>query len=364
MAKRKRLEAPSADTLSALEQSLNSNRGGRHPGVSGPPIAQVAAEAAQAAELASPEDRAAQLKIAAEAARLRRAEEQGLLISELPLSEIDASYMTRDRTELDPEALAELMASIRHNGMRLPIEVCQIKAQGDQPRYGLISGYRRLTAVAQVAKEDGVEAPLIRALIRPTTDRAAGLVAMVEENEIREDLTPYERGRIAVISVREGAFDSLEDAVNALYASASKAKRSKIRSFARVFEALGDDLRFGPALKETEGLALAKGLKDGKKAALTAALKKGATSPDQEMKALKDALSGSQPPKKRQEAPPAPQSGPTLPVESTDICEGVSMQYRKGDQNHQLRFHGHRVDEALMLHLMVQIEEYLKGEMA
>ena len=340
MAKRKRLEAPSAEALSALEQSLSPGRSPRNPGVSAPPIAQVAAEAAQAAQVASPEDRAAQAKIAAEAERLRAAEAQGLLITEVPLSQIKVDFMTRDRMDLDPGAMAELVQSIRKSGMRLPIEICM---NGDT--YGLISGFRRLTAVAQIAEDDGDPAPLIRALIRPAADRAEGLVAMVEENEVRSDLTPYERGRIAVIATREGAFDSLESAVNALYGAASKAKRSKIRSFARVYEELGEVLSFGPQLKERDGLTLASALKDGHGAVLRTALDgSGARSADEEMRVMMGALKGPQAPK------PA----------ATEHIKGISLGHKANGTAHQISLKGEGLDATLMGEIMELIKSHLK----
>ncbi|SDM04182.1 chromosome partitioning protein, ParB family [Aliiruegeria lutimaris] len=102
-----------------------------------------------------------------------------------------------------------------------------------------------------------------------------GFVAMVEENEIRATLSPYERGRIAVVAARGGAFVNTEAAVEALFAAASKAKRSKIRSFAQLFEELGDLLRFPEMLTEKQGLILATALRNGGEAPLRDALEQG-----------------------------------------------------------------------------------------
>ena len=44
-------------------------------------------------------------------------------IHPIPLAEIDAASLTRDRTALDPEALRELRNSILKSGLRMPIEV-------------------------------------------------------------------------------------------------------------------------------------------------------------------------------------------------------------------------------------------------
>lgn len=51
---------------------------------------------------------------------------------------------------------------------------------------------------------------------------------MVEENEVRANLSHYERGRIAVLAAEQGHFTHVEEAVARLSGAASKAKRSKI----------------------------------------------------------------------------------------------------------------------------------------
>ncbi|WP_311199555.1 hypothetical protein [Phaeobacter inhibens] len=51
--------------------------------------------------------------------------------------------------------------------------------------------------------------------------------------------------------------------MDALFGAASKAKRSKVRSFAAVHEGLGDLLRYPNALSEKAGLKLAAALRSG-----------------------------------------------------------------------------------------------------
>lgn len=46
-------------------------------------------------------------------------------IHHIPLTQIDTITIPRDRTLIDTNALDELTASIRTNGLRLPIEVTQ-----------------------------------------------------------------------------------------------------------------------------------------------------------------------------------------------------------------------------------------------
>ena len=72
--------------------------------------------------------------------------------------------------------------------------------------------------------------------------------------------------------MHDGVFATVDEAVATLFSSASKAKRSKIRSFALVHEELGDMLRFGPELSERQCLRIATGLRAGQSEAMRNAL--------------------------------------------------------------------------------------------
>ena len=264
MAKRRKLEAPSADDLSRIEAQFRRETPGG-PGMA--PIAQIASETAKNMDVVSPEQRQA----AAELDRYRNADKKGLVVREIPLAQINVSALTRDRISLDPEAFAELKQSIAKNGLRMPIEVYELP-KGQIKRFGLISGYRRFLAVKENAVESGQGPTLIAAMVRPAQEENQLTEAMIEENEIRAALTHFERGRISVLSVQSGADIDVEAAVNRLFGFASKAKRSKIRSFATIYEELGDVLAFPKALKERQGLKLAAALKTGQGGALREAL--------------------------------------------------------------------------------------------
>jgi len=265
MAKRRKLTAPSADDLNKIEEEFRRETS-PNPGMA--PIAQVAAENAMNMNVVDPSMRA---KLA-ELDKFRAVEAQGLVARLIPIEAIDTAVLTRDRMDLDPADFAELKAAILANGLRMPIEVYELDPAEGQGRYGLISGYRRLRAVSELRGQPGQAAGVIEALVRPVGSSAASMEAMVEENEIRADLTHFERGRIAVLAAQNGVYSTVEEATTKLFAFASKAKRSKIRSFAVVFERLGDVLSFPLALKEKQGLAIASGLRDGAGDALREAL--------------------------------------------------------------------------------------------
>ena len=262
MAKRRRLNAPfEAGTDSVPAQSYADVAEGTRapetksmyplgvaPKLAAPPIASVSAEASAMAALQDLAD------------EVTRAREQGRLVQALPLEAIDEGWIARDRITLDEEELAALVERLRLHGQRTAIEVV-VTQNGSTPaqkRYGLISGWRRLTALKRLFAETG-EARFATVLAIQRQPEAAGdaYVAMVEENEIRLGLSYYERARIAALAVRAGVFPSEKTALQQLYANVSRAKRSKIGSFLRIFHALDGTLRFPSAIPERLGLMLA-----------------------------------------------------------------------------------------------------------
>jgi ParB-like chromosome segregation protein Spo0J len=245
MAKRKRLTPAQPDYISqpvAVEPKAYMR-----PGITPPPIAQVAGDASATAALAEV------------SATLASARAEGRLLHNLPLVTIDAGYLVRDRIGADEEEMQALMDSLRTHGQRAPIEVTEI-APG---RYGLISGWRRLAALGRLEAEtkDPRFGSVLAILRRPDTAGDA-YIAMVEENEIRLGLSYYERARIVAKAVEQGVFASDREALQKLFASASRAKRSKIGSFLGIYRDLGSALRFPSALPERLGLLLAKALNE------------------------------------------------------------------------------------------------------
>ncbi len=273
MAKRRRLETPTAPLKTVPT-----------PRAAPPPIAQVTGEAATVA--------AAQNALG----EVERARAEGRLVITLLLEDVAIDHLVRDRMAAGDEDMDALKESIRAHGQRTPIEVVEAASPKgsavNSKGYGLISGWRRLAALKALYKETGEERfGRVKALIRAPQDAGDAYVAMVEENEIRVGLSYYERARIAVMAAEREAFASTEDALSALYASASRAKRSKIRSFVTLHEALGDHLQFPAAIPERLGLQLVAALKDGKGAVLKKALKTKAASPEAEAALLARALS-------------------------------------------------------------------------
>ena len=112
----------------------------------------------------------------------------------------------------------------------------------------------------------------VQALVRRPETAADAYVAMVEENEIRLGLSQYERARVAARAVARGVFPDEEAALRALFASASRPKRSRIRAFLALYHGLDDALRFPAAIPERLGLALVERLREGRGPAIAEAL--------------------------------------------------------------------------------------------
>ena len=246
MAKRKRLTPASEDWLSRTPSGAAAAFASDLPRAAPPPIAQVSADAAGSAAFDELSE------------TLRRAREEGRMVIEVPLDRIDPGYLVRDRMGVAADELDSLRESIRARGQQMPIEVVDT-GDGRALRYGLISGWRRLTALQQLSEEtrDPRFATALALVRRPEDDRGA-YVAMVEENELRVNLSHYERARVALRTVQTGVFPDLGEALRTLFANASRAKRSKIRTFAGLVTALDPVLTFPREMSERTGLALAK----------------------------------------------------------------------------------------------------------
>lgn len=282
MAKRKRLTPPAPDRFDGPAPEVKSMM---RPA----PIAQVAGEASTVSALRELSD------------LVRSARDEGRLIETLALDAIEAGYLVRDRL-LAPmdEDMQALVESLRARGQQTPVDVVDMGGG----RYGLISGLRRLTALTRLFSETGdPRFGRIRARIVVPGDAAEAYRAMVEENEIRAGLSLYERARIVAKAVEAGVFPDSRDALLTLYAAASRAKRSKIKSALAVVEALDGALRFPTAHGERLLLDLSRalegdaGLADGLRALLEAT---PADTPEAEQARLTEAL--------RPVAAPAPAS--------------------------------------------------------
>lgn len=322
MAKRKRLSPAAAlsdtpDGPLETKAYINGWEGTRRPPA---PIADVSGDASLRAALAEVTE------------ELTAARNQGRFVARLPLDAVDATHLVRDRITMDADDQQSLIDSLRARGQQTPIEVVDLGAG----RYGLISGWRRLAALRQLAAEtDDARFAKVQALVRQPDSAADAYLAMVEENEVRANLSFYERARIAVQAVRQGVHDDTGAAVAALFASARASKRSKIVSFVTLVEALDAHLQFPSAVPEKLGLSLVTALRadPGFRRRLTEALRKAAaTTSEAERGVLERCLTSRAAPS----PDPAPNLAPAAPMSSADappapadeVAPGVALTQR------------------------------------
>ncbi|MFX0547308.1 ParB/RepB/Spo0J family partition protein [Roseovarius sp. S1116L3] len=253
MAKRKRLTplGPGSAAPVASPGPSVSEGGAGGPALSAlgrVPIAQVAGDASIVAAFETVRD------------ELQSAQREGRMVLSLPLDAVRADYLIRDRLNCDRDEMEALIQSIRHRGQQSPIEVADL-GNGE---YGLISGWRRLQALSALYEESGdlERFGVVQALLRLPADRPAAYIAMLEENEVRANLSFYERARIVVKSVEAGVFDSDKKALQSLFSTASFSKRSKVKSFMPLVRALDGALRYPAHIPERLGLSLSRAITD------------------------------------------------------------------------------------------------------
>ena len=255
------------------------------------PMASTIAETAEAThERANAEAaiRAENDALAHEHVRLKKL---GLITDLIQTSEVMTSKLTRDRSaNVDPE-IGELKDSIMAVGLSNPIRV-----EKTDNGFELIQGFRRLSAFRQLAEETGdPRYTRIPAAMVPRGEPLVGLYRkMVDENLIRKELSFGEMAQLALSYARDERIDVAE-AVSTLYASAIKQKRTYIRQFARVLEALDGTVHYPEAIPRALGLDLYK-LIDGQPGRAGEIAAKLIAVPDRdkdaEMGVLRDALTG------------------------------------------------------------------------
>lgn len=178
-------------------------------------------------------------------------------IKHIPLTQIETTAIPRDRTLIDTNALDELTASIRQNGLRLPIEVSPT-ATG----FALIAGFRRHLAFQTLAKSDETFAK-IPAFIRTPQSTPKAMAAMIEENEMRQSLSPWERAHIIVRATDMGTFETYDAALKTLFPHATRQKRARLRAIADVVDIFQNTLIDPERLTQRQLMRLSTAIRHG-----------------------------------------------------------------------------------------------------
>ena len=169
--------------------------------------------------------------------------------------------LSRDRRDIDAEGLQELKESIRAIGLSNPI---QVEEAGEG--FELVQGLRRLTAYRDLHAETGAadyaEIPAVVLAAGDSIDRLYR--RMVDENLIRTDISFAEMAMLAQRYADDPATEAadMDAAVQTLYGSAGKQKRSYIRAFARLMAVLEKYLEHPEAVPRALGLSVRKRMEE------------------------------------------------------------------------------------------------------
>lgn len=225
------------------------------------------------------------LELAVEMKTLRAADLDLRLVDP---EEIDEGHLTRDRRDIDRQALEELKQSIKAKGLGSPIRL-DLLPDG---RFGLNQGRRRLLAFRELYAETGEDRfARIPALVDRESERESAYRRMVDENLIREDVSFAELAMLAIAYGEEAGL-SRKEAVERLFQSADRNKQWTIAGFVRIMEMLGDSLKHPRSLSRDFGRDLvrkleADGFVEQAKRALEAVPERDS---DQELRILLDCM--------------------------------------------------------------------------
>lgn len=214
------------------------------------PMATAISENAEAVQTRRDAERAIRAENDALAQELVRLKRDGLVTDVVPVDQIDCEKLVRDRAPgRDPE-IDELKRSILELGLSNPIRVEQV---GD--RYELIQGYRRLTAFRELAVEEGAPYHDIPAVLNARRDDITVLYRrMVDENLVRRGVSFGELAQLAIsYAEADPEIATPHEAVEAIYASTSRQKRSHIRSFVDLLGLLDGALEHPEAIPRALG---------------------------------------------------------------------------------------------------------------
>ena len=240
-------------------------------------------------------------------------------LTHIPIAEIDADALARDRTRHDEPALIELRALHRQVRPAHADRGLRPRRRPTRPSpHGLISGFRRLAAFRGLYEFDRPGKIRHHPRLPPhPADLAQAMTAMVEENAIRVEISPWEQAMIAVKAARSEAYPGIDAAIAAFYGNLNRLKRTRIRAVAQVADELDGWLTAPETLSLRQLLRLAPLIARGYGDLLRATLADTRNDPDAEWRALLPILARSRAPRarggRRPPRPPAPHPRPPLP---------------------------------------------------
>lgn len=186
-----------------------------------------------------------------------RLKKLGLVMDLVPVDQVEAQKLVRDRGRGPDPDLSDLMQSIRTLGLSNPIRL-EVRVDGG---YELIQGFRRLAAYRMLLEETGDTerwGTIPAVVVQPGAELERLYRLMVDENLVRKDISFAEMAQLALdyAADPQTAESDPEKVVAQLFGSAGYQKRSYIRGFIKLLEQIGPHLKFASAIPRALGLAL------------------------------------------------------------------------------------------------------------
>jgi ParB family transcriptional regulator, chromosome partitioning protein len=264
-----------------------------------------------------------------------------------PKSIVRTGFANRHELGLGPddEGFQRLKQSIESYGQDTPVRV-RPAAAGSAIPYELVEGHRRLAVCLELDRERPAGFPILARLDGSSTSSADLVLKMYRENAEREDLSPYEYGRMFASWLEAGVFPSQIELAKAVGLSEGTiSKYLHVRDLpASVLAAFGDPRRI--ALRWVPELERA--LKSGREFVLAAAERIGAQrpvpTPDSVLRELISAASG-----------PDRRASPTR-EEAVKVQGKVAFRIARRDGRITLKF-GKLVDRAVQRELAEEVKD-------
>jgi len=272
----------------------------------------------------------------------------------IPLADIDDTALPRDRAALDPAALAELETSILATGLATPIEVLPI--DGPIP-FALVAGFRRMAVLRRLHAAGITRFATVPALIVPAATIPAALARMVEEKDIRAEISPWDKARIAVEAADQGLFPSIETAIEGLYASADRFRRARLRTMADAVLAFAPQFDAAHDLTQRQILRLAAAARAGMADAIIETLAPiRPRTLSRQMEAIECYLREAE---VEDRTPNRPAPVPGRPKRLTTLRPGLTIRREmRGEDGWALVFSGREATGPLMEHIMEHVERW------
>lgn len=203
---------------------------------------------------------------------------RGGIVDRIRVRDIRTDKLIRDRTPVRDDEIDELKASILAVGLSNPILV----EEREDGLFELVQGWRRLTAFRELHVQTNKD----RYAAIPATVMGRGEALeklyqrMVDENLMRRDISFAEMAQLALAYARDEGTSTANarDAVDILFASSGRQKRSYIKTFTVLLLQLDGVLAHPQAIPRRLGLDLVKRMDDDQ--ALPARLRSALAGPE------------------------------------------------------------------------------------